>query len=114
MPIYDYHCDNCGDFEYLHKMDEKLEKCEKCGGNVTKKISPPAGFVFKGEGFYKNDYPSESRKAGQLAEDVHKKGTGGQLPHPNSLGKAGTIYNDKLDKAPTGPDYQFTKTIKDI
>lgn len=112
MPIREYFCENCGLFEEIQKMsDPSLEKCPKCEGKCEKKFSAPAGFVLKGEGFYRNDYPSADRQA-KAGNEPTEKGTGGKLPHPNSLGKSGTIYNDSLDRAPTGPDIQMSKVLK--
>ncbi|MBN1150274.1 zinc ribbon domain-containing protein [candidate division WOR-3 bacterium] len=58
MPIYEYECEKCGErFELLLSFDSSSEKvCPKCGGKAKKIISPSAGFIFKGTGFYKTDY----------------------------------------------------------
>lgn len=101
MPIYDYVCNTCGEFEVIHKMDEVLEACEKCGSkDIEKKISPPKGLIFKGSGFYATDY---------------KGGKDGKSDESSSFpagGKSGTNYHDKQDKAPTGSDYQMGYKIK--
>ncbi|HNX59642.1 MAG TPA: zinc ribbon domain-containing protein [Spirochaetota bacterium] len=57
MPTYDYKCDSCDDtFEVFQSMnDEPLTTCEKCGGKVRRVFSA-AGIIFKGSGFYVNDY----------------------------------------------------------
>ncbi len=63
MPIYEYRCEACKRiFEVFQKINEEpVTKCQFCGGNGRKVISP-VGFILKGSGFYVNDYPSESRK----------------------------------------------------
>ena len=59
MPHYDYVCDNCKHKEEIfQKMtDKKLTKCPKCNKNTfIRLISPGAGIIFKGTGFYATDY----------------------------------------------------------
>ncbi|MFQ5893939.1 MAG: FmdB family transcriptional regulator, partial [Nitrospinota bacterium] len=48
----------------------KTRTCPTCGKRARRILSP-AGFILKGAGFYVNDYPSASRKAG-LKEEVKK------------------------------------------
>ncbi|MFC1559561.1 FmdB family zinc ribbon protein [Candidatus Margulisiibacteriota bacterium] len=62
MPIYDYRCENCGEFELEQRIaEEPLSKCPKCGGKVKRLISA-AGIVFKGPGFHVTDYKKEKPK----------------------------------------------------
>lgn len=58
MPTYCYECENCGfTFEKLQSINaEPISKCEKCSGKVKRLISGGAGIIFKGSGFYVNDY----------------------------------------------------------
>lgn len=58
MPTYEYRCDSCGYvFEEFQSMkDAPLSKCPKCGSKVQRLISPGAGLIFKGSGFYLTDY----------------------------------------------------------
>lgn len=57
MPTYVYYCKGCDkQFETVQRItDAPLAKCPKCGGPVRKVISP-VGIIFKGPGFYVNDY----------------------------------------------------------
>lgn len=58
MPTYDYRCDACGHiFEVLEKMsDGGVKACARCGKKKAhRKISAPAGLIFKGSGFYVTD-----------------------------------------------------------
>jgi putative FmdB family regulatory protein len=71
MPTYDYVCDACEhSFELFHSMkDEPKKKCPKCGKSKLRRlIGPGAGIVFKGSGFYKTDYRSESYKKDAAAD----------------------------------------------
>jgi putative FmdB family regulatory protein len=58
MPSYDYKCDACGNvFEAFHSMNDKpIETCGKCGSPVRRLFGGSAGIIFKGSGFYVNDY----------------------------------------------------------
>ncbi len=56
MPIYEYACKKCGEFEVTQRITEDpLEKCPSCGRKVTKLISHSA-FHLKGSGWYATDY----------------------------------------------------------
>jgi len=63
MPTYDYKCKKCDTtFEHFQSMSEAaLETC-LCGkqGNVERMISSGSGIIFKGSGFYVNDYKKDS------------------------------------------------------
>ncbi|MDX1572980.1 MAG: zinc ribbon domain-containing protein [Methylophaga sp.] len=43
MPIYDYRCEQCGDFSALRKMSEAGESvaCVECGNEAVRVISAP-------------------------------------------------------------------------
>ena len=57
MPTYGYECTACGEqFEVNQRItDEPLTIHEGCGGELRKLVYP-VGIVFKGSGFYVNDY----------------------------------------------------------
>ena len=71
MPTYDYHCDACEhEFELFQSIKAEPEKkCPECGKNKLRRlIGPGAALVFKGSGFYKTDYRSESYKKAAAAD----------------------------------------------
>jgi putative FmdB family regulatory protein len=69
MPIYEYSCKKCGDFEVTQRMtDEALKKCPTCGAKVTKLISQSA-FHLKGSGWYVTDYAKNGLSKGSGASD---------------------------------------------
>ena len=70
MPTYEYKCSDCGhSFEIFQAMsDEPVKKCGNCGGDV-RKVFGSAGIIFKGSGFYVNDY--------------RNKGASGDAPSPS-------------------------------
>ncbi len=63
MPVYVYHCDNCGtQFEKNQKFsDEPLKICPECGKKtIHKVITSPVSVIYKGSGFYSTDHRSSS------------------------------------------------------
>jgi putative FmdB family regulatory protein len=75
MPTYDYVCDACGhQFEMFQSIkDEPIKKCPECSKKKLRRlIGPGAAIVFKGSGFYKTDYRSESYKKAAKAEKAEK------------------------------------------
>jgi len=76
MPIYEYECVKCGGvFELIHAVSaDPPKKCETkgCKGKPRRMVSA-GGFILKGDGWYANDYPSESRKKGWESESSQGK-----------------------------------------
>ena len=71
MPTYDYLCDACNhEFELFQSIKAEPEKkCPECGKKKLRRlIGPGAALVFKGSGFYKTDYRSESYKKAAAAD----------------------------------------------
>jgi putative FmdB family regulatory protein len=64
MPIYEYNCSKCGDFETMQRMSDKpLTTCPTCRRKVTKLISSTT-FHLKGSGWYITDYARKGEGAG--------------------------------------------------
>lgn len=79
MPTYDYHCDACEhEFELFQGItEEPKKKCPKCGKNKLRRLFGTGGaIVFKGSGFYKTDYRSESYKKSADADKPAGEGKG--------------------------------------
>lgn len=56
MPRYEYKCKKCESvFEVVHGINESLDKCSTCGGEL-RRVFHPVGIVFKGSGFYSTDH----------------------------------------------------------
>jgi putative FmdB family regulatory protein len=65
MPTYDYVCDACNhEFELFQSITDPVKrKCPECGKSKLRRlIGTGAAIMFKGSGFYKTDYRSESYK----------------------------------------------------
>ena len=59
MPTYEYRCRKCGhEFEEFQTMTAPAPtECPSCHeSGLTRVIGGGAGLIFKGEGFYINDY----------------------------------------------------------
>ena len=60
MPTYEYECKKCGHVfeEFQNINSDALEDCSKegCDGKVRRVIYGGTGVIFKGSGFYINDY----------------------------------------------------------
>ncbi|MEE9553051.1 MAG: zinc ribbon domain-containing protein [candidate division Zixibacteria bacterium] len=58
MPTYEFNCGSCGNvFEkFLPITSGSAYDCPNCGSSAKKKISGGIGLIFKGAGFYINDY----------------------------------------------------------
>lgn len=73
MPIYEYHCKNCGkNFEMMQKISDKpLKECTYCSSTKIEKLMSQSSFALKGSGWYKTDYApkGESCKAGAGKKD---------------------------------------------
>ncbi len=92
MPTYEYECEKCGDhFEQFQNIsDDPLTTCpkEECKGSVHRIISPGAGFLFKGSGFYITDYRS----------DTYKKAAEADKPSSSSTSKKSDSKSSKSTK----------------
>ena len=115
MPIYEYKCGKCGHvFEVLQSKNKQTEKCEKCGAKAPKLPASRVGFVFKGSGFYVNDYKKSSgadvqmsRCAGKTEDRGQKTDGGKEAQKSGSTGKT----EDRSQK-PEGGKSESTKAEK--
>jgi len=65
MPTYEYICPDCEHrFEKFQSMkDRVIRKCPNCSGKHLKRlIGAGSGIIFKGSGFYVNDYGKGVKK----------------------------------------------------
>lgn len=69
MPTYEYKCTDCEDrFEHFQSIkDEPLKTCGKCNGSLKRLIGNGGGVIFKGSGFYVNDYKKDAAPASASA-----------------------------------------------
>ena len=68
MPIYEYHCEKCGDFDVMQKITAgPLRKCPTCKSKVRKLMSNTA-FQLKGTGWYVTDYGGKKSSGSSSSE----------------------------------------------
>ena len=99
MPHYDYVCDACDHkFELYQSITASVKrKCPQCGKiKLRRLIGPGAAIMFKGSGFYKTDYRSESyRKGAQAAEKAKSEDKDKGKGKGKSKGKSGAKKKKK-------------------
>src|SRR6516225_444313 len=79
MPTYDYVCDACDhEFELFQSITDSVKrKCPACRKpKLRRLIGTGAAIMFKGSGFYKTDYRSESYKKQAAADTSSASGDG--------------------------------------
>ncbi|HJW69255.1 MAG TPA: zinc ribbon domain-containing protein [Candidatus Binatia bacterium] len=65
MPIYEYRCEKCGDFEQTQRIsDPPLDRCPTCRRKVRRLISNTS-FQLKGSGWYVTDYARAGKNGGK-------------------------------------------------
>jgi putative FmdB family regulatory protein len=103
MPIYEYSCKKCGDFEVSQRMtEEPLKKCPTCGAKVTKLISQSA-FHLKGSGWYVTDY----------AKNGTAKGTGNNDSKPASETKDTPSTSSSSDSSASSSTKESSASTKE-
>ena len=81
MPTYDYVCDGCGHtFELFQSIkEEPKKKCPECGKSKLRRLfGTGAAIVFKGSGFYKTDYRSDSYTKSAAADKPASDSSGSE------------------------------------
>ena len=69
MPTYEYRCPEGHEFELFQRISEPpVAACPQCGKEADRLLSPGAGLLFKGSGFYITDYRSDGYKKAAEAD----------------------------------------------
>jgi putative FmdB family regulatory protein len=93
MPIYEYRCEECGDFEEMQRItDAPLARCPRCRRKVRRLISQTS-FQLKGSGWYVTDY-------GRTGEGGKKKKESGGDGATASEAKPADKAESKADAKP--------------
>ncbi|MEA3500619.1 MAG: FmdB family zinc ribbon protein [Candidatus Marinimicrobia bacterium] len=98
MPNYTYKCTVCNyQFNKIQSFNsEPLKKCPKCNGKLKKIISGGAGVIFKGSGFYVNDYKKRSAPKSENAKNnVKKSDKNSKIKESNA--KDNSVKNSKRE-----------------
>lgn len=86
MPIYEYRCDRCGEFEITQRITEPaLRDCPTCSGPVARLISTTS-FQLKGSGWYVTDYARKSANGGKSEGPAAGADAGGSSTESSGSG----------------------------
>jgi putative FmdB family regulatory protein len=99
MPIYEYRCEKCGDFEHTQRITEApLQRCPACRRKVRRLISTTS-FQLKGSGWYITDYA----RAGKTSESGKKEGASdtATAPAEGAVSDAGASSDGAAAKSGT-------------
>ena len=98
MPTYGYECTACKEqFEVFQKMTDKaLATHENCGGEL-RKLLYPVGIVFKGSGFYVNDYGKKPNSEAKSEAKSDKAETKSETTPEHKEPKADTASTAKAE-----------------
>lgn len=100
MPIYEYRCDKCGEFERTQRItDPPLQRCPTCKRKVRRLISSTS-FQLKGSGWYVTDYARSGK-----GKEKQKQKDGGDSP-----GSKGGESGGKGESASSGKSEGGGKT----
>ena len=102
MPTYDYVCEACDHaFELFQSIKEDAKrKCPECGKpKLRRLIGPGAAIVFKGSGFYKTDYRSDSYKKAAAADKTHSTASSSSDGAKGAKSSDGAKTKEKKAKA---------------
>jgi putative FmdB family regulatory protein len=104
MPTYEYRCSKDHHFELFQRISEEPVKvCPECGAPAERLLSPGGGVIFKGSGFYKTDYRSDTYKKAEKADSAGSSGSsdsGGKSSSGSSESK-GSSSSDKSSSGGT-------------
>jgi putative FmdB family regulatory protein len=99
MPTYEFRCPDGHDFEKFYRTisgAESAAACPQCG-KPAERVMSPAGFAFKGSGFYLTDYGKNAHR---------EKGTADPKPAPASAdgGSSDSGATAKSEKSGSGSE----------
>jgi len=103
MPIYEYQCKKCGEFEFTQRItDAPLSKCPTCRGKVTKLISTTS-FQLKGSGWYITDYGRSGGPAKPGGAETKSEGKSEAKAESKSEGKSSDTKADSGKSSDSKP-----------
>jgi putative FmdB family regulatory protein len=104
MPIYEYRCEHCGDFEEMQRItDPPLTKCPRCRRKVRRLISSTS-FQLKGSGWYVTDYAraGSNSRGDKKSEKSEGSSTSETTSEKKSEAKSETKSETKPASSTTG------------
>ena len=99
MPIYEYRCEHCGDFEEMQRItDPPLGRCPKCRRKVKRLISNTS-FQLKGTGWYVTDYARSGGANGGKGSEGGSTDAGDKKSDAKADAKSNGKSEAKAEKA---------------
>src|SRR5262249_51423043 len=99
MPIYEYRCEHCGDFEEMQRItDPPLARCPKCRRKVKRLISNTS-FQLKGTGWYVTDYARSGGANGGKSGETGSADAGDKTSDAKADAKSSGKSEKKAEKA---------------
>lgn len=99
MPIYEYRCEKCGDFEVTQRITEDpIGKCPTCKRKVKRLISNTS-FQLKGSGWYITDYARSGKGGGGASESKSDGGSSSETKSESSSDAKADTKSTKPTKA---------------
>ena len=112
MPIYEYQCAKCGEFEVSQRITEdSLKRCPTCRGKVKKLISNTS-FQLKGSGWYQTDYGSKKGASDKPAKGGETAGAESSTTESSSS-ESSSSDSGSTDKAIKPPSKGKSKPKAD-
>ena len=107
MPIYEYKCPKCGEFEVTQRITEDaLKKCPTCKSKVERLLSRTS-FILKGTGWYATDYANkasgDAAKADSAATDSSKAESGKTETSAADSAKTDSAKSDSSSTSESSP-----------
>ena len=101
MPIYEYQCQKCGDFEVTQRITEKpLSKCPTCKGKVKKLISNTS-FQLKGTGWYITDYARKGQNGDEKSSTGSKSEAKSEVKGDSGKSESSSSNNSEKSSSAT-------------
>src|ERR1700684_1350351 len=106
MPIYEYKCPKCGEFEVTQRITENaLKKCPTCKSKVERLLSRTS-FILKGTGWYATDYAAKPK--GDTAKADSAKADASKSDSSKSESKADTTSKSESSSSSSGDNGKST------
>lgn len=107
MPTYEFRCPNGHEFEKFYRTISGAEAqaaCPECGA-LAERILSPAGFSFKGSGFYLTDYGKNAhRDKGNAPKSTSSDSTTGSAgAKPDAKSDGGKSAGESSGSSSSGP-----------
>ena len=96
LPTYDYKCEECGsEFELRLRFSDPVDQpCNSCDKAATRQFSV-VPIVFKGSGWYVNDYGKKGSSSGKNTNSPETEGTKGTTSESGSDTKSSSSTEPK-------------------